>query len=65
MVVGTVSQPSSEMMVRLLADRSRLDARGLAAGFFVLPRPVCVYIHETRRRACGRVDESAAGGAVS
>merc|ERR1719247_3524117 len=35
-VVGTVSQPSSEMMVRLLADRSRLTRVGLRPAFFVL-----------------------------
>merc|ERR1719247_4007206 len=32
-VVGTVSQPSSEMIVRLLADRSRLTRVGLRPAF--------------------------------
>jgi hypothetical protein len=39
-VVGTVSQPSSEMMVRLFADRSRLTRVGLRPAF--LSSSACV-----------------------
>jgi len=52
-VVGTVSQPSSLIMVRLLADRSRLTRVGLRPAF--LSSSACV------RYACaGRVGGVAA-----
>ena len=61
-VVGTVSQPSSEMMVRLFADRSRLTRAWACGRLFCPPRPVSNDgVHSRARRLSrGRGDGVAA-----